>query len=151
MIYEKNNSYTDYESQLPFRYSAKTKILSKHAKLLQDINFYDSCNDEQSYEKLQSAFKDLLEFMTIFINQINTDTYKLLLHKTQEISKLFAQHSQENKYLLIITMMLTYINKNEYPKEIAYLQKKKKQLLQQKRKFEQNIFENLEKFKNITF
>ncbi len=150
-IREKNNSYTNYESQLPFGYSAKIKVSGKHGELLQTINFLDGCNDEKSYEKLQTAFEELIEFVNIFVQQIDSDAYVPLLKKTKEIHKLLAKHTQQDKYLLIVKMLLNHMNEKEHPKEMAYLHKKKKRLLRKKRKFDQNIFKYLEKFKDMTF
>ena len=150
-IREKNNSYTNYESQLPFGYSAKIKVFTKHGELLQTINFLDGCNDEKSYEKLQTTFEELIEFITIFVQHIDSKPYVPLLQKTQQIYKLLEKQAHRDKYLLIIKMLLNYMNDKEHPEEIAYLDKKKKNFLQKKRKFDKNIFKHLEKFKDTTF
>jgi len=150
-IREKNNSYTNYESQLPFGYSARLKVTAKHGELLQTINFLDGCNDEKSYEKLQAAFEELIDFVKIFVLQIDSNAYAPLLQKTEEIHRILEKHAQRDKYLLIIKMLLNHMNKKEHPHEIAFLHKKKKRLIHKKKKFDQNIFKYLENFKDMQF
>ncbi len=150
-IREKNNSYTNYESQIPFGYSVEIKISVKYGELLQTIKFLDGCNDEKSYEKLKNTFREFIYFMKIFTRHIDSDKYATLLKKAEETHRLLEKYTHQNRYLLIIKMLLSHMNQQEHNKELTYLHKKEKRLMQHKREFDQNIFRDLEKFQNITF
>ena len=146
-IHEKNNSYINYESQLPFKYSADIKVSDTYSKLLHMISFLDGCNDEKSYEKLQTTFEEMIDFLTVIEKEIDSDTHKKLLQKCKHIYKVLEKNSEQNRYLLIINMLLSHLNEQERPKnkEIVCLRKKRKHLLQKKQKFGSNILlENLE-------
>jgi hypothetical protein len=149
-IREKSRSYTNYESQLPFGYSAKIKVHNSHSELLHTINFLDGCNDEKSYDKLKNAFEELVDFVTIFEKQIDSDSCKPLLLEARQIFTMLQKYEKRNKYLLILKMLKLHLAKEEQKEEFIYLRKKEKKLLQKQKRFDKNIFKHLENFKDIT-
>jgi hypothetical protein len=149
-IREKNRSYTNYESQLPFGYSAKIKVHNIHSELLHTINFLDGCNDEKSYDKLKNTFEELVDFVTIFETQIDSNSCKPLLLKATQIYAMLQKYEKRSKYLLILKMLKIHLAQEEQKEEFSYLRKKEKKLLQKQKRFDKNIFKYLEKFKDTT-
>jgi len=146
-IKEKNRSYANYESQLPFGYSARIKVYSRHSELLQAINFLDGCNDQKSYEKLKNSFEELLDFISIFESQINSSSCKPLLKQVAKLYSLLQKYERRNKYLLIMKMLLSHLDKKRHEKEIGYINKIEHRLQHKQKNFDKIIFKNLNHFK----
>ena len=146
---EKNRSYNNYEAQLPFGYSVNIKIRNRYNKLLQLINFLDGCNDEKSYEKRKIAFTEFLEFMKIFQKQLQMKSAATISKKADKILTLLIKHEKRNKNLLIIKMLLSHIDMQNYPREIKYLKKKERKLQEKQKKFDKTLAKDLQKFKVI--
>ena len=146
-VKEKQRSYSNYESQLPFGYSAQIKVFNQHSELLQTINFLEGCNDRTSYEKLQTGFEELLDFITIFESQINSILYKPLMKEISRLHKLLQKYERRNKYLLIMKMLQSHLDKQRYIKEIKYIQKIEERLRYKQKKFDKIILRRLKHLK----
>ena len=146
-IKEKNRSYNNYESQLPFGYSARVKVYSRHSELLQAINFLDGCNDQKSYEKLKNGFEELLDFIYIFESQINSSSCKPLLKEVAKLYSLLQKYERRNKYLLIMKMLLSHLDKKRHEKEIGYIHNIERRLKHKQKNFDKIIYKNLNHFK----
>ena len=146
-VKEKQHSYSNYESQLPFGYSARIKVHNRHSELLQAINFLEGCNDQKSYEKLQTGFEELLDFISIFESQINSDACKPLMKEVARLYKLLRKYERRNKYLLIMKMLQSHLDKKRHSKEIKYIKKIEEKLKHKQKKFDKVIFRRLNHFK----
>ncbi len=128
LLKENNKSFLSIPAQTSIKNSLKHKIERHYKKAIKKCEKYDSCEDSESYEAINSALKVLKTLLEEFKMVINKDNHKVMYVGTDNLSKELTTLKNINKKKMIIDTYLANLEVKpfNYDKLLREVEKKHK-------------------------